>query len=126
VPQARISAYLVSSAMITKVMRGSRPTSLAESGPASLRRCRWEATSVSRMTGFMTDRQARSRCRSGVGEGQEVVEFLVRLERVGSQVVEGADWLRVLGGRQLRDGQLRPSRHADLPACRTFARPSST
>jgi len=39
----------------------------------------------------------------GVGEGEEVFQLLIRLERVGHQIVERLDWLGMLGGQQLRD-----------------------
>jgi len=50
----------------------------------------------------------------GVGEGEEVVQFLIGLERVGRQILQGPDRPGALGRQQLRDGR---AGRTGLPAC---------
>jgi hypothetical protein len=81
-------------------MSGSRPIRREASGPVSLRRCNSEATSVSRMTGY-TAASGEVAVALGIREGQEVLEFLVGLEGVSSEIIEGLDRPGLLGREQL-------------------------
>jgi hypothetical protein len=46
----------------------------------------------------------------GVGEGQELLQFLVGLEGIRGKLIERADRLSTLCGEQLRDRQARTGR----------------
>jgi hypothetical protein len=123
-PQSRISAHLVSSPKVTKVMRDSRPISRAASGPVSLRRCKNEATSVSRTVGSTAGVSGQLAVTLGVGKRQEVVQFLVRLEGVRSQVIERSDRPGVLSRQQLSGRPPWPGRRSSRAVCTRCTHPN--
>src|SRR5207244_2999047 len=66
-----------------------------------------EAASVSRTTGCMAE-SGEVAVAFGVGEGQELLKFLIGLEDVSGEVVDGLDGLGVPVCQQLSDRQARP------------------
>ena len=94
------------------------------SGPVRLRRCRSEATSVSRTVGFTAGGSGQLAVTFGVSERQEVVQFLVRLEGVRSQVIERSDRPGVLSRQQLSGRPPWPSRRASRAVCTRCTHPN--
>src|SRR5580700_6273616 len=89
-PQRRSFAHCVSSPMVTNVSSGCRPASRAASLGGSRPLKERDATSVSRTTAREDGSGKVGVTRLG-DEGQELLEFLIGLERVTAQLVNRAD-----------------------------------
>jgi hypothetical protein len=80
----------------------SRSISHVASGPVSVPFGSREATSVSRTAGSRATWSSEVAVTLGVNESQEVLELLIKLEGVGSQLVQRPHWPGVLGRKKLR------------------------
>ena len=85
-PQQRSFAHWVSSPMVTNVSNGCRPASRAASLGGSRSLNERDATSVPGTTARDDGSGKVGVARLG-DEGQELIQFLIRLERVAAQLV---------------------------------------